>query len=127
RRIPASQHRVVRSPRAGVLKLEDRPGLGPGARKSVGVRIPPPASPRDRESSKPPQMMRKESSRAAAEDSRLARDGGHDRPSWLRALATEQGEGPSQDHEGHRLLRAARLGGARDTIHDWRLVHACWD
>ena len=29
---------------AGVLELVDRPGLGPGARKSVGVRVPPPAS-----------------------------------------------------------------------------------
>src|SRR5215210_3592607 len=28
---------------AGVLELADRPGLGPGARKSVWVRVPPPA------------------------------------------------------------------------------------
>ncbi len=28
---------------AGVLELVDRPGLGPGARKSVWVRLPPPA------------------------------------------------------------------------------------
>ena len=30
---------------AGVLELVDRPGLGPGARKSVWVQVPPPAFP----------------------------------------------------------------------------------
>src|SRR4051812_21038119 len=33
---------------AGVLELAYRPGLGPGARKSLGVRIPPPALSRSR-------------------------------------------------------------------------------
>ncbi len=28
---------------AGVAELEDAPGLGPGGRKPVGVRVPPPA------------------------------------------------------------------------------------
>src|SRR6266576_1590521 len=56
--------------------------------------------------------MRNESSRAVAEDSRLAIDGGHERPSRLRGLAAEPAEGPSEVHEGHRLLRAARLSWA---------------
>lgn len=45
---PEIQVRILAAPLtsspAGVLELADRPGLGPGARKSVWVQIPPPAS-----------------------------------------------------------------------------------